>query len=86
MSTDSAATVRKVTRHAGIAGQVSYSAVVGYPGEDDSTVTFVGSVYGGPVVMVTPSGTQVFVTDPDRFGTFGSQWVRRFFASGGAEA
>lgn len=74
------AEVLAVVKTAGIAGQVRYTASVKYPGEDMSTVSFVGSVFGGPVVMVTegfPEG--VFVTDPSRFGQFGPEWVRRFF-------
>lgn len=54
-------TVHKVTRHAGIAGQFSISAEVEYPGESRETVTFVGSTYGGRVVMVLPNGLQTFV-------------------------
>jgi hypothetical protein len=74
--------LHKLTRHAGIAGQFSVSAVVEYEGEGQSTVTFVGSVYGGPVVMALPSGVQSFVTDPERFGSFDVDpfaWVRSFF-------
>lgn len=73
--------VRKVS---GIAGQVQYDVTVTYPDEPTETVSFVGSVYGGPVVMVTPAGTQTFVTEPARFGKFGPEWVRRFF--GGIES
>ena len=72
-----------VKKTAGLAGQVRYTAVVRYPGEDNSTVSFVGSSYGGPVVMITegwPDG--IFVTDPGRFGTFGPEWVKRFFGEG----
>ena len=76
---DNTPTVENVRRHAGIAGQFSVTADVTYPGEDTSPVTFVGSTYGGPVVMVTPNGAQTFVTDPGRLGTFGVEWVRRFF-------
>ena len=72
------ATIEKVTRHAGIAGQVSYTARVSYSDEAASEVTFVGSTYGGPVVMVTERA-ETFVTDPGRFGKFGESWVRRFF-------
>lgn len=75
--------VLNVRKTSGCAGQVQYTAVVRYSGEDNSTVSFVGSIYGGPVVMVTegfPEG--IFVTDPSRFGTFGPEWVRQFF--GGA--
>lgn len=76
----SEATIGKISRHNGPAGQVSYSVPVAYPGEATTTVTFVGSTYGGPVVMASPSGAQTFVTDPGRFGTFGPEWVRRFFS------
>ena len=66
----------KVTKHNGVAGQFSLSAET-----TDGTLTFVGSVYGGPVVMVLPSGTQTFVSDPGRFGEFGEEWVKRFIAA-----
>jgi hypothetical protein len=65
---------------AGIAGQFSVKARVGYEGEAPRDVEFVGSAYGGPVVMVTEFG-QTFVTEPGRFGDFGTEWVRRFFES-----
>lgn len=77
------AEVLSVKKTGGLAGQIRYTAAVRYPEEDTSTVSFVGSVYGGPVVMVTegfPEG--VFVTDPGRFGTFGSGWVEKFFEEG----
>lgn len=68
-----------VRKALGVAGQVSYTATVQHHGEEKTdTVTFVGSAYGGPVVMVLPSGMQSFVSDPGRFGEFGEQWVRRF--------
>ena len=76
-----APTIGAIRRHNGIAGQISYTVDVTYPGEPTETLTFVGNVYGGPVVMVTPAGTQTFVTDPQRFGTFGPEWVRRFFTN-----
>ena len=71
----------KIKRTNGIAGQVAYSTVVAYDGEPAEMVTFVGSIYGGAVVMVTERIGQVFVTDPGRFGEFGPEWVRRFFAA-----
>jgi hypothetical protein len=64
----------------GIAGQYAVSARVGYPDEPPRDVTFIGSVYGGPVVMVS-DGRETFVDDPGRFGKFGEAWVRRFFAA-----
>lgn len=71
----------RIVRHSGVAGQLAYSVAVTYAGEPAAVVTFLGSVYGGPVVMVTPTCRKgVFVTDPNRFGTFGPEWVRNFFS------
>lgn len=64
----------------GIAGQFAITAYPSYDGEAPDPVTFVGSIYGGPVVMITGAASQVFVTSPERFGPFGKEWVRRFFA------
>lgn len=67
-------TVIKV--HRGIAGQVVIDAM-----RDGMRVSFSGSTYGapGPVVMITETGAQVFVSDPGRFGEkFGTDWVRAF--------
>lgn len=74
--------ILSIKRQAGVAGQVSYLATVQYPDEPAETVTLVGSVYGqpGPVVMISPSGNQAFVTNPGRCGPkFDEQWVRAFF-------
>jgi hypothetical protein len=73
--------VENVRRHAGIAGQFSVTADVTYGDDPTQKIQFVGSTYGGPVVMVLPDGSQTFVTDPSRFGKFGTEWVRKFFAS-----
>lgn len=70
--------VENIKRHSGIAGQFAVSVDVTYQGEDPMHVTFTGSVYGGPVVMDN-GRHQVFVTDPGRFGEFGTEWVRRFY-------
>jgi hypothetical protein len=86
-----------VRKRAGIAGQFQVDARVGYPDEAPRDVSFVGSVYGGPVVMLTEVSRNVstleeaewwetetvetFVSDPGRFGDFGTEWVRRFFAA-----
>lgn len=78
--TKAAPLVANVRKHAGIAGQFQVSAEVTYPGEPTAAITFVGSVYGGPVVMVSPSGHQTYVTEPERFGDFGTEWVKRFFS------
>lgn len=71
--------ITNIRRHRGIAGQFSITADVSYPDEPTRRVEFVGSGYGGPVLMRTPEGVEVFVTDPGRFGKFGTDWVRRFF-------
>jgi hypothetical protein len=75
-------TLGPILRSNGVAGQIAYSVSVTYPGEDSSVVTFVGSVYGGPVVMQTESNPRgVFVKDVERFGKFSPEWVRRFFSA-----
>lgn len=72
--------VTDIKRHNGVAHQVSYTAKVTYPNEPTEKVEFVGSIDGGPVVMISPAGAQVFVTDPTRFGDrLSPEWVRRFF-------
>jgi len=75
-------TVHNIRRVTGIAGQVSYVVRVQYDGEEEMTTQFVGQLgeTGGPVVAINPNGHQMFVTDPARFGAFGPEWVRRFFA------
>ena len=70
----------KITRDRGVAGQISYSVTVTYPGESPETVTFVGSTYGGPVVMVSDTWGQQFVRNAERHGAFGEAWVRSFYA------
>ena len=74
-----APTVTKVFQRKGVAGQFAVQATVTYPGEEPRVVEFVGSRYGGPVLMVTDTD-EVWVTEPGRFGDFGKGWVRRFFA------
>jgi hypothetical protein len=69
--------VHAIRKSAGIAGQFSVTADVEYPGEPRRALTFVGSTYGGPVVMQT-AGMETFVREPGRFGKFGTDWVRRF--------
>lgn len=77
--TDTRPTLTKMFSRKGMAGQFSVQVTVTYPGEEPRVVEFVGSVYGGPVLMVTDAG-QTWVTDPARFGKFGKGWVARFFA------
>lgn len=80
--TESQPTLGKITRTNGVADAISYSVPVTYQGEPTSTVTFVGNEHGKPIVMITPANPDgVFVTDPERFGSFGPEWVRRFFTS-----
>lgn len=72
-------TLGEIKRCFSVAGELSYKVEVMYDGEPTSLVEFVGSEYGWPVVMVMPSGVQRLVRDPERFGEFGPEWVRRFF-------
>ncbi len=75
--------VENITRHNGVAGQISYTVDVTYPDEATDRYEFVGSVYGFPVVAISPTGHQVFVRDPGRFGSeLNPEWVRRFFNGG----
>lgn len=65
----------------GIAGQVAVSAQVSYHDGSPHHVTFVGSVYGGPVVMVTGYGSH-FIDRAvvERCGSeLNIDWVMRFF-------
>lgn len=82
--TDESPKLGKIKRVGGIAGQVQYNVEVTYPGEETHVLGFVGPAesYGGPVVMISESGHQVFVSSDvnARCGTFGPEWVRRFFA------
>jgi len=74
----------RITHRKGIAGQYEYTVETA-----DGPLTFVGSEYGGPIVMITPSGAQTFVNDPGRFASghrFGclldETWVRNFVGEG----
>lgn len=69
-------------KSAGAAGQYQLSTTVTYEGEQPTALTFVGSAYGGPIVMVLPSGVQTFVTDPGRFGSkLDAGWVDAFLSA-----
>ena len=72
-------TLSGLRRYNGTAGQFSLAVEVTYPGEEARTVEFVGSIYGGPVLMLTDTA-EVWVSEPGRFGTFGKAWVKKFFA------
>ena len=75
------AEVKRLLVSRGIAGQSAITAFVTYSESGiKGHATFVGSSYGGSVVMIMESGHQVFVDEPQRFGAFGREWVRRFYA------
>lgn len=64
----------------GLAGQYAYAVPVTYPGEAERIVTFVGSVYGGPTFVITDTGYQHRVSDPERFGPkLSPAWIRRYY-------
>jgi hypothetical protein len=78
--------IDKIIRHTGVAGQYSLEVWVTYwhgpnPADADATITtFVGSVYGAPVVMVMSNGQQVPVDDWRRYGEqLDASWVRAFY-------
>lgn len=71
--------VGTITRTTGVAGQIAYDVTVQYPDEPPMRCGFVGSIYGGPVVAISPTFGQTFVSDPARFGTFSPIWIRRYF-------
>lgn len=76
--------VLRVKRKNGVGGQFQVTAHVQYGETSPDPVSFVGSVYGGPVVMVDFSGVQHIVSSPDRFGDFSTdweEWVYRFFGT-----
>lgn len=65
-----------IKRTNGVAGQYQLTATT-----PDGTLTFVGSEYGGPIVMITPTGAEIFVSDPGRFGAvLDPEWIRQFLA------
>lgn len=70
-----------ITRINAVAGQYKYRVPVTYPGEATSVVEFVGNEYGGPIVVISSSGAQTFVSEPERFGEFSPEWVRRYFGA-----
>ena len=79
-----------LVRTDGLAGQISVTHYIAGGGDDSrgQWAQFVGSLYGGPVVLVVPStvsGTlQTFVTDPERFGDFATNplaWAKSFLFS-----
>lgn len=81
MTDETAPTLGPIHRATGVAGSMAYAVTVTYANGDTVTITFVGNLYGGPVTMfgpATPEGT--YVTEPERFGDFSEEWVRRFFA------
>lgn len=78
----SAPTLGPITNVGIMADRVQYSVVVTYPGEQSKTVDFNGPANSegvGPVVMIS-GYSQILIDDPSRFGPFGPEWIRRFFA------
>jgi len=74
-------TIDSIKRTNGVAGQFSYTAT-GTMYEEPYTLTFTSSSYGGPIVMITQSGTQTFVSQPERFGpALTEDWVRAFITN-----
>jgi hypothetical protein len=74
--------VVRVARRNGIAGQFAMTAHVQYGESTPQPVTFVGSVYGGPVAMIDFTGVQHLVYKSSRYGDFATEpeeWVYRYF-------
>ncbi len=79
-------TIDRLTRHNGVAGSISVEIDATYDWSDSdvpepSTGTLVGSTYGAPLVYVTSRGSQCFVANPERFGSFASdpiEYARRY--------
>lgn len=70
-------------------GVISVSALVEYPCDEwPSLVTFIGDVYGGPVIIIAENGSQAEISPgararTDAGGPFAinpTAWVRRFYA------
>lgn len=81
--------IQKIKLRTGIAGEIAADAYVTYEDNPVETITFVGSIYGGPVVMILPNGVQTFVRNNERFGNFATDrlgWVRTFFGDDDTKA
>lgn len=75
-------------RRKGVAGQISVTYAGGETAHDSGGDAYettpcelVGSTFGGPVVLVTQNGAQMFVRNPERFGRFEDdpiRWAKRF--------
>lgn len=84
--------INRIWRTNGVADQFAISAAVEYADEPERTVTFVSSVQGGPIVMITNiNGTdrQVFVDNRVRErcgGKLTEDWVRAFFVATPSES
>ena len=72
----------------GIAGQRAVSVQVDYYGcgwEEHTTLCFVHSVYGGPVVACIGAGLETFVHDAKQYGDttkLDETWLRNYFGGG----
>lgn len=79
--TQERATLGKITRTNGVAGQFQLSTTLTYPNGDSLPIGFVSSTYGGPIMIVTPDFPDGFrVDEPTRFGGDGltPEWVSAF--------
>ncbi|KZM68852.1 hypothetical protein AWN90_13770 [Nocardia terpenica] len=73
-------TLGKIQRTNVIADQVMYSVDVTYPGEPTKEIAFLRNSRGtGHVFMHLDPFGWTRVENPDRFGKFGPEWVRRYF-------
>lgn len=74
--------IHAITRVNGVAGQYAYVVRLTYPGQAPDSVTLTSNVSGGPIVLGSSSGMQVFVSRDvlDRIGSvLTPDWVRAFF-------
>lgn len=74
--------ILKIENLGAMADRRAFLVKIQYPGEKPTRVTFTGpsQFIVGPVVMIMAKGQQEPVRDPGRFGRFGRDWIRKFFA------
>lgn len=79
--------ITSLKRHNGVAGAYAYNVTVLYPLDEPRMFTFYGSHHGDWVILETYGGSQVRVTEPERFGPrLSAEWVREFFGDHGGTA
>ena len=78
------ATLLAIRREEGVAGQYAYHCRIKYfPDEPASRVTFVGSAYGGSVVMISEVWGQMIVAEEVAYrcgALLSPEWIRRFYS------